>query len=89
MAAARYYEEARPGLGRSFLDQLDATLERIERQPLIAQPVVGTVRRSVLSRFPYIVLYRAEPTAVQVLGVLPTRADPAHLLSRADTKRAQ
>ena len=58
--AARWYERQRIGLGRAFVEQIDALLDRIRLNPMQYQVVHGEIRRAVPRRFPYGVFYRIE-----------------------------
>lgn len=80
--AMRAYEATRPGLGRAFLQQVDAALGSIRRFPELAASCAPSLRRAVIYRFPYCLVYRLQAEEVQVLAVFPTRADPERLLAR-------
>jgi plasmid stabilization system protein ParE len=71
--AAAYYDQQVAGLGADFLDAVDAVLAEIEafpeRWPFRAFPV----RRRLLHRFPYAVLYRSDEKEVLVLAVAHLR----------------
>jgi len=68
--AARWYEREMPGLGDRFLDQLDATLNRIEQTPLIYRQRRGSVRPAMMRRFPLAVYFAIRDSEVHVLSVL-------------------
>jgi plasmid stabilization system protein ParE len=72
----RWYEEQRAGLGEEFLTAVDASFDAIEEHPEMFSCVRGTVRRAIVSRFPYAVFYQVEPRRVVVLAVLHTARDP-------------
>jgi plasmid stabilization system protein ParE len=55
--AERYYEQQLPGLERRFREEVRAALRRIRRWPLAYPIDRGEVRRVILTRFPYKVLY--------------------------------
>jgi toxin ParE1/3/4 len=73
--AFQFYEAARPGLGVRFRDHLDVAFSRIldnpERYPLIYRDL----RRRLVERFPYAVLYRVYPDAVVVVAVMHGKQD--------------
>jgi hypothetical protein len=57
-----WYDEQRAGLGREFLDEIEATLKRIADGPLRFPVAIGDVRRAlVVRRFPYSVYFRNRP----------------------------
>ena len=69
--AAQVHEEARPGYGARFLDEVDACLKKIATAPLSFPPVEGDVRKAFLRRFKYAVLFRVvDEATIDVLGVL-------------------
>ena len=81
--AVAWYDGQRPKLGDTFLLDLGDVLEHIREHPDMYQAVVGQVRRAVLHGFPYSILYRVLPDAIQVVGVLHSQADPARLAARS------
>lgn len=48
-----WYEERRDGLGHEFLAEVQATLSRIENNPLHHATIHQNVRRGLVRRFPY------------------------------------
>lgn len=84
LMAMAWYDAQYPGLGNSFLEQVDVTFAGILKHPELYQVLFGTIRRAVLHRFPYSVLYRVRDPFIDILGVLPSRSDPAMIRSRID-----
>jgi plasmid stabilization system protein ParE len=74
--AAAWYEDQRPGLGRQFLEEAQATLSAIGERPLAYPTVHRTARRAVLRRFPFGVFYRVESNHAVVVGILHGSRDP-------------
>ncbi len=84
IAAARdWYDGQRAGLGDEFVDEVNAAVGRFRRQPLVHQPVVRTLRRAVVRRFPYLVIYRVEADTVTIVAVPLGHRDPAGWQARA------
>jgi len=54
-ATALFYELREPNLGEEFLKELTVSLNRIRERPFSFSLVFDEYRRSLLSRFPYIV----------------------------------
>lgn len=81
--AADWYDARVPGLGRLLIEAVHALLNSLPEFPEKHPLAFDTTRKAVLRRFPYSVVYRLEPTAIQILGVLPNRADPEQLARRA------
>jgi hypothetical protein len=59
----RYYETQRRGLGIEFSRRVDATVERIRKNPDAGAPLSVKVRRRFIEGFPYEVIYRCRPAA--------------------------
>ncbi len=55
--AAQYYELEEPGLGATFLVEVDRCLQAIQAAPDGGAILRGEVRRRLLRRFPYALLY--------------------------------
>jgi plasmid stabilization system protein ParE len=80
--AARYYELQAPGLGQDFLDKVELALQDLvdssERWPIVQDDI----RRRLIRRFPYSLLYRIDPDEVVILAVMHQRRHPSYWLSR-------
>lgn len=85
-AAARYDLQS-PGLGDAFIAQVDAVFEQLRHHPETYQIAFAPVRKAVLRRFPFAILYHIRPASIEVLGVLPCRANPDILQQRATGAR--
>ena len=75
--AARWYEGQRPGLGRAFVQQIDALLNRVRVNPMQYQVVHREARRAIPRRFPYGVFYRIDALNVLVFAVVDLHRDPS------------
>jgi len=77
-AARKYYEDARPGTGHDFADDLDRLFARLAIFPNSAALVAGhdPVRRARLRRFPYAVFYVPSEERVDVLRIVHTARSP-------------
>ena len=84
MAAAAYYNEQAPGLGAHFVDEVERTVQLIAEQPVLGLPVEAThgLRRWVLRRFPYYLIYRSEPGTTLILAIAHQRKRPGYWRSR-------
>ncbi len=80
--AARYYELQAPGLGQDFLDKVELALQDLvvssERWPIVQDDI----RRRLIRRFPYSLLYKIDQDAVVILAVMHQRRHPSYWLSR-------
>ena len=80
--AVRWYE-GEGGLGSEFSSRVYAVVRLITRTPRMYPIVYGSVRRGVVKRFPYNVMYRIEPERVLIISVFHARRDPAVWRKRA------
>jgi plasmid stabilization system protein ParE len=77
-AASQFYETNRPELGREFLDEIDATIQRILANPQAWQALEGEIRRCRLRRFPYGIIYTMlEDESVLVISVMHLHRYPS------------
>ena len=65
----RYYECQVQGLGSQFRSDVRSTLIRIRNWPLAAQIERGDIRRIMLSRFPYKLLYSVEADKIYIIAL--------------------
>jgi plasmid stabilization system protein ParE len=72
----RWYEAQRLGLGREFLNCVEATLEAIRRIPDMHSVIHKAYRRALVRRFPYAVFYEYERGVVTVYAILHTSRNP-------------
>jgi plasmid stabilization system protein ParE len=80
--AVRWYESQRRGLGLEFLFSARQMLSTIEDAPERFPKVRGEVRRALLRRFPYGILYLVEPEEIVVIGCFHSKRDPQRWQSR-------
>ena len=80
--AAQYYELQSPGVGSSFLKEIDRCLQSIEEHPEAGVILRGSVRRRLLRRFPYALLYKIKPSGIRILAVMNLRRRPTYWVGR-------
>jgi plasmid stabilization system protein ParE len=76
--AAVWYDQQRSGLGNEFLEQIEATLNRVIANPHAFRCIrrKPDVRRALTKRFPYRIFFILRPDAIVVFRVLHNaRAD--------------
>lgn len=81
--AMQWYEKKADGLGAEFLLAVEECLQTITRHPLAHPGVHKTVRRALLRRFPYEILYVVRSRRIVVLAVFHAKRDPKHWIGRA------
>jgi len=80
--AAQYYEFQASGLGNEFLDKIDAAILDIREAPERWPIIRSNIRRRLVRRFPYALLYRVEPDAIIILATMHLRRRPDYWLGR-------
>ena len=80
--AAQYYDLEEPGLGSAFLEEVDRCLRSITEQPEAGQILQGSVRRRLLRRFPYGLLYKIKPSGIRILAVMNLKRRPNYWVGR-------
>ena len=77
--AASYYQRARAGLEHEFRVEVDAAINRICETPLIFPMVQGQIRRGIVHRFPYSILFRlVSADHIRVLVVRHHKRHPGY-----------
>ena len=76
LSAVKWYEDQRSGLGTEFEAACLAAITLIEQHPLSFPVAHREIRRLVLRRFPYTILYRARETELVIVAVMHERRDP-------------
>lgn len=77
-----WYDTISPGLGADFLEEVEAALRSAADWPNAAPVVAGTMRRSLVARFPYGVYYAVEGEDLVLLGCVHVRRHPRVWKSR-------
>jgi toxin ParE1/3/4 len=85
--AALWYEDRRRGLGLEFLAAVDNGVQRIRNDPLAfaaleALPEELNVRRFLLRRFPYAIIYEIIPNEIRILAIAHMRRRPHYWKKR-------
>lgn len=83
-AAVAYYEECAPGLGLSFAIEAREAIQRAIVMPLAWQQVEEEIRRVLVHRFPYAVLYSAKEERLFILAVMHLHREPGYWEHRQD-----
>jgi toxin ParE1/3/4 len=82
-----FYESRLAGLGADYIAEFEAAMVRVcampKSFPLDSPP---DIRRIVMQRFPFNVLYREAGNTVQVLAVAHYRRRPGYWLGRVAVK---
>jgi plasmid stabilization system protein ParE len=74
--AYEWYESQSLGVGEAFLAAFEACVSLIERMPEAFPQVEGKVRKSLIRKFPYLVLFEVEKETVDVIAVFHSMQNP-------------
>ena len=80
--AASYYNAQRPGLGNVFLDEVEDATNQIRDHPEAAPLVNRSVRRKLVRRFPYGVMYSVQPDGIRILAIANQKRRPFYWRGR-------
>ncbi|SRR5258705_9072423 len=80
--AIDYYDEQRFGLGLEFEEEVEQALERIVHYPEAWSPLSSRVRRCVLNRFPYSVIYEIRSEIIIIVAIQHHHKEPESWRSR-------
>jgi plasmid stabilization system protein ParE len=80
--AISHYEEARPGLGQRFKDEVDRTLLWLAEHPEHCRLRPGGYRRMNVRVFPYYIPYIVRQTTLWVLAVAHGSRKPEYWSQR-------
>jgi plasmid stabilization system protein ParE len=74
--AVDWYESQRSGRGVLFLERIHDTLDQISANPEWYPIVQDDIRRAVVRRYPFIILFRIRPRRIVIVAVFHTSRDP-------------
>lgn len=74
--AVAYYEECESGLGLDFSREVYACIQNAIDYPTMWPEIEKEIRRCLVHRFPYGVLYSIEPHGIYILAVMHLHRDP-------------
>jgi plasmid stabilization system protein ParE len=80
--AIQYYELERPGLGSAFLREVERCVRFISEHPEAGRLILGQVRRLLLRRFPFGLLYALKPDGTRILAVMNLKRRPTYWVGR-------
>ena len=85
--AVIWYDDQRLGLGDEFLAELQQALDRVQRGPATMSRLESyagphEVRRCLLKRFPYLVIFACRPQEVLIVAISHARRRPLYWLER-------
>ena len=85
-AAHQWYEAQQPGLGFRYVREVENCSRLILRFPLAAPEITYGIRRVMVPRFPYGLLYRVHGETVYVLAVMHLHRRPGYWQGRESAR---
>ena len=82
LAAIDYYNNAEPGLGMSFYAEVESAIALVEAYPDMWTEIGGNIRRCLVRRFPYAILYSKEDDSIFVYAIMHTKREPGYWRDR-------
>lgn len=82
--ASHFYEAESSELGLEFLDDVQRVIDTLREHPKLGQQVGRNLRRALLRRFPFSLIYSEEPDGILVVAVAHQRRRPGYWRWRAD-----
>ena len=83
-AAADFYNERRSGLGYALATEINQSLEMISLNPHAWPELEPGLRKKVLRRFPYNIVYRIKTDHIRILALMHQRREPNYWRARDD-----
>ena len=82
LEARDYYDQLVFGLGKSFVIELERSLNIIKTNPLTYPIIKENIRKAVVIKFPYSILYRVEKENIYILAVMHQKRKPNYWANR-------
>ena len=74
--AREWYSHQRKDLDIEFMQCIENALSRILANPHMFPTVHGDLRRAIVRRFPFAILYEVTSEEIQIIAVFHSRRDP-------------
>ena len=82
ISAAQFYERQAEGLGLDFIMTVRQTYVQLLDSPASGPPFGRRLRRRLVPKFPYGLLYRIEPDRIYIMAVMHLHRRPGYWRSR-------
>jgi hypothetical protein len=80
--AIAFYELEHSGLGIKFKEEVQKNIERIKKFPLAVSIERGEIRKSLLHKFPYKILYSIESDHIFIIALAHQHRKPDYWVER-------
>lgn len=82
LAAARFYDDHTPGLGFDFIAEVQRATRVLAAYPELGHRFSRRLRRLIVRRFPYGLLYRVESRGIFIVAVAHLHRRPGYWKTR-------
>lgn len=82
LLAIDFYEDKEAGLGRDFALEINSTVERILTYPDAWPVIEEDIRRSLVKRFPFGVLYSKLEEEIVIVAIMHFNREPGYWKER-------
>lgn len=76
--AAKFYERRALGLGADLIREVERTLAQVVADPGAGSAVVGTIRRRLVRRFPFAILYQLTDDDLFIVALMHLHRRPGY-----------
>ncbi|MCL4456801.1 MAG: type II toxin-antitoxin system RelE/ParE family toxin [Nitrospirae bacterium] len=80
--AFSWYDSQARGLGTRFLDDLDRAVRRIAAFPFANTEIEESLRRCLLTKFPYGIIYGIDSETIIVVAIAHLHREPRYWIER-------
>ena len=80
--AVSFYEALVPGLGKSLTAEVKKTVRLVQAHPAAGQNVSARLKKSLVHRFPYSLIYSVDAQSILILAVAHHRRRPGYWRKR-------
>lgn len=87
--ANRYYNVQQAGLGARFVAEVRDAAKRIAQYPLAFPIQRGEIRKCLLQRFPYKLLYAIRNDKILIIAVAHQHREPEYWVERSNDMQGQ
>ena len=90
LEAANYYDAQIDGLGDRFVDNIEAAISKVRKNPLTWRKLSKHTRRCLAATFPYGIIYVVHQNKIFILAVMHLKRKPGYWKSRLrDVKKGK
>jgi len=80
--AVEWYDLQAVGLGLEFIDEFDASVKLIASFPEISEEILDDIRRFLINRFPYGIIYGIDGDYIVIIAISHLRRKPNYWIDR-------